>query len=184
VQCTSLLSLDDARGTAFGTDEQASDCKHGSDLNVRGEEGFSSTADKCVGVAAATSRNESLPSSSPEPSSRPAPRGGADEASSSQAAPAASRTRSRRRAREDDELSLPSSRRTLTLADLPRNWNGQRKAWFEEALQLREQLLRGVYLDARQRMRIQESLFGAKARGYSSRTITPRTSSSSGIACW
>jgi hypothetical protein len=71
-----------------------------------------------------------------------------------------SRARSRRRPRADDEFRLPSSRRALTLADLPRNWNGQRKAWFEEALGLREQLLRGVYLADRHRMRIQESLFG------------------------
>ena len=55
---------------------------------------------------------------------------------------------------------MPPEHRTLTISDLPRNWNGQRKLWFAEALGLREQLRGGAYLDARQRMRIQESLFG------------------------
>ena len=107
VQSTAQLSLDGVSGAAVDADEQVRDCQPGPDLIVRGEEGFSSSAFQCAGVAAATSlEHESVPSSSLEPSSCPAS-GGAVEPSSSQPAPVASRPCSRRRL-------LPSSRCALT----------------------------------------------------------------------
>jgi hypothetical protein len=148
--CDTACAADSARSMVQHLQQHA---PHGTDSTVRGEED-SHTATN-AGLAAATSASPPH-----ESSSCTAISGGSVEPSSSGSAPCVPRVRSRRRPPADIEFALPPSHRTLTIADLPRGWNGQRKAWYADALRLREQLLRGVHLDARQRMRIQESLFG------------------------
>ena len=86
-------------------------------------------------------------------SKRPVPSCCGSEAGSSAGA------RSRRRT-QLHEFVVPAEGRTLALADLPRSWSGSRKHAFKQALDRRNRMAAGEYVDRCRREEMLQHLFG------------------------